>query len=168
MFFCYVYTVTSGTFGQDLSENMGLRSLNERLQDPSLAAWFGNLFPRDSPRNMRFSINFFTSIGLGGLTDALRRHLAELPKILAAQREAAAAAAEAGNPTALSTRCLYLLRSLWCFPPAFLLSWASQLCSGEGESVIQVLKSGGAVIGDSSSTAYRWLRRFCSSMQHVL
>lgn len=60
---------------------MGLRSLNERLQDPSLAEWFGNLFPRDSPRNMRFSINFFTSIGLGGLTDALRKHLAELPKI---------------------------------------------------------------------------------------
>ncbi len=76
MFFCCVYTVTSGTFGQDLSENMGLRSLNERLQDPSLAAWFGNLFPRDSPRNMRFSINFFTSIGLGGITDQMRAHLA--------------------------------------------------------------------------------------------
>lgn len=24
------------------------------------------MFPTDSPRNMRFSINFFTSIGLGG------------------------------------------------------------------------------------------------------
>lgn len=24
------------------------------------------VFPRDSPRNMRFAINFFTSIGLGG------------------------------------------------------------------------------------------------------
>jgi len=80
-----------------MSENMGLRSLNERLQDPSLAAWFGNLFPRDSPRSMRFSINFFTSIGLGGLTDALRRHLVDLPKILAAQRAEAAAAAQAGE-----------------------------------------------------------------------
>lgn len=90
---------------QDLSENMGLRSLNERLQDPSLAKWFGNLFPRDSPRNMRFSINFFTSIGLGGLTDALRRHLADLPKILAAQREAAAAAAAAGAALTCSQAC---------------------------------------------------------------
>ena len=80
---------------QDLSENMGLRSLNARLQDPDYAQWFGNIFPRDTPRNMRFSINFFTSIGLGGLTDALRAHLAELPKLLAAQREAAAAAAAA-------------------------------------------------------------------------
>jgi hypothetical protein len=24
------------------------------------------VFPKDSPRNMRFAINFFTSIGLGG------------------------------------------------------------------------------------------------------
>ena len=76
---------------------MGLRSLNERLQDPECVAWFGNLFPRDTPRNMRFSINFFTSIGLGGLTDALRKHLAELPKILAARREEAAAAAAASE-----------------------------------------------------------------------
>ena len=60
---------------QELSENMGLSKLNARLQDPLCAPWFGGLFPRDSPRNMRFSINFFTSIGLGGLTDALRAHL---------------------------------------------------------------------------------------------
>lgn len=26
------------------------------------------LFPRDNPKNTRFAINFFTSIGLGGLT----------------------------------------------------------------------------------------------------
>ncbi len=64
---------------QDLSENMGLAKLNGRLQDPLCAAWFEGLFPRDSPRNMRFSINFFTSIGLGGLTDALRSHLKARP-----------------------------------------------------------------------------------------
>jgi pre-mRNA-splicing factor CWC22 len=54
---------------------MGLAKLNGRLQDPLCAAWFEGLFPRDAPRSMRFSINFFTSIGLGGLTDALRAHL---------------------------------------------------------------------------------------------
>ncbi len=54
---------------------MGLAKLNGRLTDPLCAPWFEGLFPRDSPRNMRFSINFFTSIGLGGLTDALRAHL---------------------------------------------------------------------------------------------
>lgn len=29
---------------------------------------FSGLFPRDDPRNTRFAINFFTTIGLGGLT----------------------------------------------------------------------------------------------------
>jgi len=29
---------------------------------------FDGLFPRDDPKNTRFAINFFTSIGLGGLT----------------------------------------------------------------------------------------------------
>ena len=60
---------------QDLAENMGLQSLNERLQDPDCALWFTGIFPKDSPRNMRFSINFFTSIGLGGLTDEMRAYL---------------------------------------------------------------------------------------------
>ena len=78
---------------QELSENMGLIKLNQRLQDPQLPPeWFANIFPRDNPKNMRFSINFFTSIGLGGLTDALREHLAALPRILAEQRAAEAAA----------------------------------------------------------------------------
>ena len=33
-----------------------------------LAEYFQGIFPRDNPRNTRFSINFFTSIGLGGVT----------------------------------------------------------------------------------------------------
>ncbi len=34
----------------------------------TLQSFFEGLFPRDNPRNTRFAINFFTSIGLGGLT----------------------------------------------------------------------------------------------------
>lgn len=60
---------------QDLAENMGLQSLNQRLQDPDCMMWFHGIFPKDTPRNMRFSINFFTSIGLGGLTDEMRAYL---------------------------------------------------------------------------------------------
>lgn len=33
---------------------------------PLTQDWFDGVFPKDTPRNMRFSINFFTSIGLGG------------------------------------------------------------------------------------------------------
>lgn len=47
---------------------MGLVKLNARLQDPFLAPYFGQLLPKDHPRKTRFAINFFTSIGLGGLT----------------------------------------------------------------------------------------------------
>ncbi|XP_066149574.1 pre-mRNA-splicing factor CWC22 homolog [Euwallacea fornicatus] len=65
---------------QELAEFMGLEKLNQRLKDPTLQAHFTGLFPRDSPKNIRFSINFFTSIGLGGLTDELREYLKNLPK----------------------------------------------------------------------------------------
>ncbi|XP_018567931.1 pre-mRNA-splicing factor CWC22 homolog [Anoplophora glabripennis] len=65
---------------QELSEYMGLGKLNARLKDPTFQEHFAGLFPRDSPKNTRFSINFFTSIGLGGLTDELREHLKNIPK----------------------------------------------------------------------------------------
>jgi pre-mRNA-splicing factor CWC22 len=101
---------------QELSENMGLIKLNQRLQDPQLAEWFAGIFPRDTPKNMRFSINFFTSIGLGGLTDALREHLAALPKLLAEQRAAQAAAQQSAplplNCTQISMRWLSTANSL--------------------------------------------------------
>jgi hypothetical protein len=46
--------------------------LNARLQEPSLQEYFSGIFPQDTMQNMRFSINFFTSIGLGGITDRQR------------------------------------------------------------------------------------------------
>ncbi|XP_030747877.1 pre-mRNA-splicing factor CWC22 homolog [Sitophilus oryzae] len=67
---------------QELAEYMGLGKLNARLKDPTLQGHFAGLFPRDNPKNTRFSINFFTSIGLGGLTDELREHLKNIPKNL--------------------------------------------------------------------------------------
>lgn len=32
--------------------------------------YFAGILPRDNPKNTRFAINFFTCIGLGGLTYA--------------------------------------------------------------------------------------------------
>ena len=40
-----------------------------------MAVFFEGLFPKDNPKNSRFAINFFTSIGLGGITDNLRDYL---------------------------------------------------------------------------------------------
>ena len=53
---------------QELTESMGLQTLNSRLQDPLLRQTaLTGLFPLDHPRNTRFAINFYTGIGLGGL-----------------------------------------------------------------------------------------------------
>ena len=42
-----------------------------------MQVFFEGIFPKDNPKNTRFAINFFTSIGLGGLTDELRDFLKE-------------------------------------------------------------------------------------------
>jgi pre-mRNA-splicing factor CWC22 len=66
----------------DLSEHVGMVKMRERFNDPTLQEFFQGLFPRDNPRHTRFSINYFTSIGLGALTDELREHLKSAPKIM--------------------------------------------------------------------------------------
>ncbi|XP_017021822.1 pre-mRNA-splicing factor CWC22 homolog [Drosophila kikkawai] len=94
---------------QELAEYMGLGKLNGKLKEEVLVESLAGLFPKDNPRNTRFSINFFTSIGLGGLTDDLRMFLKTAPKavpainaeILASGnpfRDGSAPASAQGNP----------------------------------------------------------------------
>lgn len=83
---------------QELAEYMGLTKLNDRVKDTSMQFAFDGLFPRDNPKNTRFAINFFTSIGLGGLTDELREHLKAQPKVpVVPQLLASLAAASSGD-----------------------------------------------------------------------
>lgn len=58
-----------------MSEILGLVKLNEKLREPEHQEWFLGVFPKQTPHHMRFSLNFFTSIGLGGLTDSTREAL---------------------------------------------------------------------------------------------
>ncbi|XP_053327185.1 pre-mRNA-splicing factor CWC22 homolog [Spea bombifrons] len=74
-------------FFQELCEYMGLPKLNARLKDVTLQPFFQGLLPMDNPKNTRFAINFFTSIGLGGLTDELREHLKNAPKMIMTQKQ---------------------------------------------------------------------------------
>lgn len=60
---------------QELVEYMGLVKLRGRVLAPPVAGCMDGLFPKDQLRATRFSINFFTSIGLGALTDDLRAFL---------------------------------------------------------------------------------------------
>ncbi|XP_076449470.1 uncharacterized protein LOC143285903 [Babylonia areolata] len=66
----------------ELSEYMGLPKLNNRLRDPTLQEFFEGILPRSNPKDTRFAINFFTTIGLGGLTEDLREHLKGISKQL--------------------------------------------------------------------------------------
>lgn len=70
---------------QELSEHMSLKTLKERFMDDIMHETFAGVFPKDNPRNTRFAINFFTSIGLGGLTTDLREFLKNAPKMIMAQ-----------------------------------------------------------------------------------
>ncbi|EFH40306.1 hypothetical protein ARALYDRAFT_918034 [Arabidopsis lyrata subsp. lyrata] len=58
-----------------LSDDLGIKILNERLQDPTMEESLESIFPKDNPKNTRFAINFFTAIGLGGITENLREYL---------------------------------------------------------------------------------------------
>jgi len=60
---------------QEVTESMGLPTLKERFADPEIKALCTGMFPLDNPKNTRFSINYFTSIGLGALTEEMREHL---------------------------------------------------------------------------------------------
>ena len=47
-----------------------------------------NIFPTDNIENARFAVNFFTSIGLGPITEGLIEFLEKAPKLLIEQKYA--------------------------------------------------------------------------------
>ena len=61
-----------------MSNLLGLKELNARFQAPELRSELVGMFPRDNSNDVRFAINFYTSIGLGGLTEELRKTLEAL------------------------------------------------------------------------------------------
>ena len=84
---------------------MGLQKLNDRIRDATLQTAFEGLFPRDDPSNSRFSINFFTNIGLGALTEDLRAHLKANPKPVARVAPMIKGDGEGGSDSDSSSRC---------------------------------------------------------------
>ncbi|ROW17487.1 hypothetical protein VPNG_00769 [Cytospora leucostoma] len=65
---------------QEIVEEIGMAKLQARCRDPLLQPSLEGLFPRgDNRRDLRFSINYFTSIGMGALTEDMREYLQSLP-----------------------------------------------------------------------------------------
>ncbi|EON63193.1 hypothetical protein W97_02420 [Coniosporium apollinis CBS 100218] len=65
---------------EELVQAMGMKKLTERMRDPTLQPSFVGIFPKDTSRNTRFAINYFTAIGMGALTEDMREHLKNMPK----------------------------------------------------------------------------------------
>ncbi|KAG4304589.1 hypothetical protein PORY_001982 [Pneumocystis oryctolagi] len=68
---------------QELMGVLGIHQLDTRLKEPSLQESLCDMFPRNNPKNTRFAINYFTSIGLGMITVSLREHLETIKDVTA-------------------------------------------------------------------------------------
>lgn len=71
---------------QEISEFLGLKKLKERMEDPYMTEYYTGMFPKDNPKNTRFAINYWTSIGLGALTEDLREWLRTAPQHIMKRR----------------------------------------------------------------------------------
>ncbi|KAF2692059.1 MIF4G-domain-containing protein [Lentithecium fluviatile CBS 122367] len=60
---------------EELMSALGQKTFVERLKDPMLQDSLAGIFPTDNQVNTRFSINFFTAIGMGVLTEGMREFL---------------------------------------------------------------------------------------------
>ncbi|XP_047065214.1 pre-mRNA-splicing factor CWC22-like [Lolium rigidum] len=63
------------TLFQEMAEQLGVRVLGRRMNDGDDPVVRDALFPRDSAKNARFAIDFFTAIGLEGVTQPARKLL---------------------------------------------------------------------------------------------
>jgi pre-mRNA-splicing factor CWC22 len=65
---------------EDLAQGVGMKTLTDRFKSDELQPALTGMFPTDNPKNTRFSINFFTAIGMGVLTEGMREYLKNMPK----------------------------------------------------------------------------------------
>jgi pre-mRNA-splicing factor CWC22 len=59
----------------EVLESMGIVALKERFADMEIKQACRGLFPMDNPKDTRFAINYFTSVGFGAITEEMREHL---------------------------------------------------------------------------------------------
>lgn len=100
---------------QDVAENMGMAKLQARMSDEALQPSLQGIFPHDVPRNIRFAINYFTSIGMGSLTQEMREFLQNMPK---PTLPAPAAAARDSDSESVSSYSSYTSSSYYSRSPS--------------------------------------------------
>lgn len=60
---------------QELVAEIGIHELLERLNEDFVKPHLVHMFPKENLEDIRYSINYFTAIGLGSLTEEMRKHL---------------------------------------------------------------------------------------------
>ncbi|KAK2600261.1 pre-mRNA-splicing factor cwc22 [Conoideocrella luteorostrata] len=115
---------------QSIVEEIGIPKLRARMSDEILRPSLEGIFPRDSARHIRFSINYFTSIGLGALTEEMREYLQNMPK----PALPAPAAAEESDSDSVSSYSSYSSRSRSRTPRRIRGRSASRASSGRRRS----------------------------------
>ncbi|VEU20875.1 DEKNAAC101698 [Brettanomyces naardenensis] len=69
-----------------LRSELGMAELLRRIGESYISPYLGGLFPRTGADHLRFSINYFTAIGLGRLTEEMREILKNSPVAESAER----------------------------------------------------------------------------------
>lgn len=64
---------------KEMIQEMGIKEMQVRFKEDYLQPFLVNMFPKAEPSNTRFSVNLFTAIGLGVLTEDMRDYLKNLP-----------------------------------------------------------------------------------------
>lgn len=60
---------------QEMVASLGIAELENRFKEEYIQRFLVNLFPKEDADNIRYSINYFTAIGLGVLTEGMRQRL---------------------------------------------------------------------------------------------
>lgn len=60
---------------QEMVASLGIAEVERRFQEEYIKPFLVNLFPKEDADNIRYSINYFTAIGLGILTEDMRKQL---------------------------------------------------------------------------------------------
>ena len=71
---------------REIAENIGVDRMAEEFKKDEMREFYSGLFPIGHPNDVRFSINYFTSIGLGKLTEEMREVLAMQEQMLAERK----------------------------------------------------------------------------------
>lgn len=65
---------------QEMRQEMGIKKLAERFKEEYIQPFLVHMFPKGKDADdVRFSINYFTAIGLGVLTEDMREYLENMP-----------------------------------------------------------------------------------------